>query len=81
MGGPVLTPAEPLVSEGDEVEYEQKIGEPLDEGFSVGVWASVGGTISSIENDLVAIAGGAIAQEEAETEAEDEAKRARPRPR
>ena len=81
LGGPVLTPAEPLVSEGDEVEYEQKIGEPVDEGFSVGVWASVGGTISSIQNDLVAIAGGAIAQEEAETEAEAEAKSARPRPR
>ena len=76
-----MTPAEPIVSEGDEVEYEQKIGEPVDEGFSVGVWASVEGTISSIENDLVAISGGAIAQEEAETEAEAEAKRARPRPR
>jgi Na+-translocating ferredoxin:NAD+ oxidoreductase subunit C len=70
LGGGLLKPATPLVSEGDEVEYEQKIGEPVDEGFSIGVWASAGGTISSIENDIVAIAGGAIAQEEAEAEAE-----------
>jgi Na+-translocating ferredoxin:NAD+ oxidoreductase RnfC subunit len=70
LGGGLLRPATPLVSEGDEVEYEQKIGEPVDEGFSIGVWASVGGEISSIENDIVAIAGGAISQEEAEAEAE-----------
>ena len=70
LGGGLLTPATPLVSEGDEVEYEQKIGEPADEGFSVGVWASVGGEITSIENDIVAISGGAIAQEEAEAEAQ-----------
>jgi H+/Na+-translocating ferredoxin:NAD+ oxidoreductase subunit C len=70
LGGGLLKPATPLVSESDEVEYEQKIGEPVDEGFSVGVWASVEGTISSIENDIVAIAGGAIPQEEAEAEAE-----------
>jgi electron transport complex protein RnfC len=70
LGGGLLNPATPLVSEGDEVEYEQKIGEPVDEGFSVGVWASVGGEISSLENDIVAISGGAIAQEEAEAEAE-----------
>jgi Na+-translocating ferredoxin:NAD+ oxidoreductase RnfC subunit len=70
LGGGLLKPATPLVSEDDEVEYEQKIGEPVDEGFSIGVWASVGGTISSIENDIVAIAGGAISQEEAEAEAE-----------
>ena len=69
LGGGLLAPATPLVSEGDEVEYEQKIGEPVDEGFSIGVWASVGGTISSIENDIVAIAGGTIPQE-AEAEAE-----------
>jgi electron transport complex protein RnfC len=69
LGGGLLKPATPLVSEGDEVEYEQKIGEPVDEGFSIGVWASVGGEIS-IENDIVAIAGGAIPQEEAEAEAE-----------
>jgi electron transport complex protein RnfC len=70
LGGGLLKPATPLVSEGDEVEYEQKIGEPVDEGFSIGVWASIGGEISSIENGIVAIAGGAIAQEEAEAEAE-----------
>jgi electron transport complex protein RnfC len=70
LGGGLLTPATPLVSEGDEVEYEQKIGEPAEQGFSIGVWASVGGEISSIENDIVAIAGGAIPQEEAEAEAE-----------
>src|SRR3712207_4826855 len=70
LGGGLLRPATPLVSEGDEVEYEQKIGDPVDEGFSIGVWASVGGEISSIENDIVAIAGGAIPQEGAEAEAE-----------
>src|SRR5215212_4726805 len=70
LGGGLLKPATPLISEGDVVEYEQKIGEPVDEGFSVGVWASIGGEISSLENDIVAIAGGAIAQEEAEAEAE-----------
>jgi Na+-translocating ferredoxin:NAD+ oxidoreductase subunit C len=70
LGGGLLTPATPLVSEGDEVEYEQKLGEPVDQGFSVGVWASLGGEISSIENGIVAISGGAIAQEEAEAEAE-----------
>jgi Na+-translocating ferredoxin:NAD+ oxidoreductase subunit C len=70
LGGRFLKPATALISEGDEVEYEQKIGEPVDEGFSIGVWASIGGEISSIENDIVAIAGGAVAQEEAEAEAE-----------
>jgi Na+-translocating ferredoxin:NAD+ oxidoreductase RnfC subunit len=70
LGGGLLKPATPLVSEGDEVEYEQKLGEPVDEGFSVGVWASLGGEISSIENGIVAIAGGAIPHEEAEAEAE-----------
>ena len=70
LGGGLLNPATPLVSEGDEVEYEQKIGEPVDEGFSIGVWATVGGEISSIQNDIVAISGGAIPQEEAEAEAE-----------
>jgi Na+-translocating ferredoxin:NAD+ oxidoreductase RnfC subunit len=79
LGGGLLKPATPLVSEGDEVEYEQKIGEPVDEGFSIGVWASAGGEISSMENDIVAIAGGAIPQEEAEAEAEpfQEAERSR----
>ncbi|HEX5849582.1 MAG TPA: proton-conducting membrane transporter [Rubrobacter sp.] len=70
LGGGLLKPATPLVSEGDEVEYEQKLGEPVDEGFSVGVWASMGGEISSLENGIVAISGGAITQEEAEAEAE-----------
>ena len=70
LGGGLLKPATPLVSEGDEVEYEQKIGEPRDEGFSIGVWASAGGEISSLENDIVAISGGAIPQEDAEAEAE-----------
>ena len=70
LGGGLLKPATPLVSEGDKVEYEQKLGEPVEEGFSVGVWASMGGEISSLENDIVAISGGAIAQEEAEAEAE-----------
>jgi len=70
LGGAFLEPAEVLVSEGDEVEYEQKIGEPADEGLSVGVWASAGGTISSVEKDIVAISGGAVPQEEAEAEAE-----------
>jgi electron transport complex protein RnfC len=72
LGGAFLEPAEVLVSEGDEVEYEQKIGEPVEEGLSVGVWASAGGTISSIKDDIVAISGGAVSQEEAEAEAEAE---------
>ena len=75
LGGRFLKPAEPLVSEGDEVEYEQKIGEPVDEGFSVGVWASMDGTVSSIEEDVVAISGGAVSQEEARIETEAEAAR------
>ena len=70
LGGGLLKPATPLISEGDEVEYGQKLGEPIDEGFSIGVWASAGGEISSIENDIVAISGGAIPQQEAEAEAE-----------
>ncbi|CAN5587122.1 hypothetical protein BH24ACT21_BH24ACT21_14710 [soil metagenome] len=72
LGGGLLTPATPLVSEGDEVEYEQKVGEPVDTGFSVGVWASAAGTASSIENGLVAIVGDAVPQEEAEVKAETE---------
>ena len=75
LGGRFLRPATPLLSEGDEVEYEQKIGEPVDEGFSIGAWASMKGTISSIEDDIVAIAGGAIPQEEAEAETEAEENR------
>jgi Na+-translocating ferredoxin:NAD+ oxidoreductase subunit C len=75
LGGRFLKPATPLVSEGDEVEYEQKIGEPVDEGFSIGVWASMAGTVSLIEDDVVAISGGAMSQEEAIEEAEAEATR------
>jgi len=75
LGGRFLKPATPLISEGDEVEYEQKIGEPVDEGFSIGVWASMAGTVSSIEEDVVAISGGAVPQEEAIEEAEAEARR------
>ncbi len=66
LGGGLLKPATPLVSEGDEVEFEQKIGEPVDEGFSTGVWASMGGTISSIKDDIVTIAGGEPSRQEAE---------------
>ena len=75
LGGGLLKPATPLISEGDEVEYEQKVGEPVDEGFSIGVWASMDGTVSSIEGDVVAISGGGIPQEEAIEEAEAEATR------
>src|SRR5918999_1345475 len=75
LGGRFLKPATPLISEGDEVEYEQKIGEPVDEGFSIGVWASMAGTVSSIEGDVVAISGGAMSQEQARKEAEAEAAR------
>ena len=75
LGGRYLKPATALVSEGDEVAYEQKIGEPVDEGFSIGVWASAGGTVTSIEDNIIAIAGGAVPMEEAEAEAETEATR------
>jgi Na+-translocating ferredoxin:NAD+ oxidoreductase subunit C len=75
LGGRFLKPATPLISEGDEVEYEQKIGEPVDEGFSIGVWSTMEGTVSSIEDDIVALAGGAVPQEEARAEAEAEAAR------
>jgi Na+-translocating ferredoxin:NAD+ oxidoreductase RnfC subunit len=75
LGGRYLKTATPLVSVGDEVPYEQKIGEPRGEGFSLGVWASVGGTVTSIERSIVSIAGGAVPMEDAEAEAEAEAKR------
>ena len=70
LGGRFLKPATPLISVGEEVEYGQKIGEPVDEGFSIGVWSSMAGTVSSIEDDVVAISGGAMPQEEARKEAE-----------
>jgi len=75
LGGRYLKPATPLVSEGDEVAFEQKIGEPVEERFSIGVWASAGGTVTTIEDNIVAIAGGAAPMEDAEAEAEAEAKR------
>jgi hypothetical protein len=46
----------------------------VEKGFSIGVWASAGGTISSIE-DIVAIEGGGPSQQEAKAEAEVEAHR------
>ncbi len=65
-------PATALVSEGDEVSYGQKIGEPHDQGFSIGVWSSMDGTITSIEDDVVAIEAGAEFQEAAKAETEAE---------
>jgi Na+-translocating ferredoxin:NAD+ oxidoreductase subunit C len=70
LGGRFLKPATPLISVGEEVEYGQKIGEPVDEGFSIGVWASMAGKVSSIEDDVVAISSGAMPQGEARKEAE-----------
>ena len=75
LGGRFLKPATALVSEGEEVAYEQKIGEPVDEGFSIGVWSSMEGTVSSIADDIMEISGGAMAREEARAEAEAEAAR------
>ncbi|HJQ29474.1 MAG TPA: proton-conducting membrane transporter, partial [Rubrobacter sp.] len=75
LGGRFLKPATPLVSEGDEVSFGQKIGEPVEEGFSIGVWSGMDGNVSSIENDIVQISGGAVTQEEAEAEAGAEATR------
>jgi Na+-translocating ferredoxin:NAD+ oxidoreductase RnfC subunit len=75
LGGRFLKPATPLVSSGDTVEYEQKLGEPVDEGFSIGVWASCAGTISLLDDDMVVISGGAVPT--AEARAEKEAEKAR----
>ena len=75
LGGRLLKPATPLVSEGDEVTFGQKIGEPVDNGFSIGVWSSMDGTISSLQDDIVNIGGGAIPQEDARRETEAEAAR------
>jgi Na+-translocating ferredoxin:NAD+ oxidoreductase RnfC subunit len=74
LGGRFLKPATALVSEGDEVSFGQKIGEPVDEGFSIGVWSSMDGPISSIEEDIVQISG-AVPKEEAKAETEAEATR------
>jgi electron transport complex protein RnfC len=75
LGGRFLKPAIPLISEGDEVSFGQKIGEPVDEGFSIGVWSGMDGSVSSIENEIVQVSGGAVTQEEAEAETEAEARR------
>jgi electron transport complex protein RnfC len=75
LGGRFLTPATPLISEGEEVSYEQKVGEPADEGFSIGVWSSMDGTVTSIEDEVVAISGGEEFKEAAKAEAEAEAAR------
>ncbi|MCA3748142.1 MAG: proton-conducting membrane transporter [Rubrobacter sp.] len=64
LAGGVLTPATPIVSEGDEVEYEQKIAEPAERGFSIGVWASMSGTVSSVGGGVIAISGTARDGEE-----------------
>ena len=61
--------------EGDEVTFEQKIGEPVDEGFSIGVWSGMDGAISSIREDIVEISGGAVPKEDAKAETEAEAAR------
>jgi electron transport complex protein RnfC len=75
LGGRFLKPATPLVSEGEEVSFGQKIGEPVDDGFSIGVWSGMDGNISDIEEDMVQISGGGMALEEAEAETEAEATR------
>jgi Na+-translocating ferredoxin:NAD+ oxidoreductase subunit C len=75
LGGRFLNPATSLISEGDEVEYGQKIGEPVDEGFSIGVWSSASGKVTSIEDEVVAIDCGEEFKKSAEAEAEAEAAR------
>ena len=75
LGGRILRPATPLVSEGDEVSYGQKLGEPVDDGLSVGVWSSMDGTVTSIEDEVVAIGAGGSFVAQAESEAEAEAAR------
>ncbi|ABG04161.1 Respiratory-chain NADH dehydrogenase domain, 51 kDa subunit [Rubrobacter xylanophilus DSM 9941] len=61
-GGP-LTPGTPLVSEGDEVAYEQKIAEPAERGFSIGVWASLEGRVTSVGGGVISISGTARDEE------------------
>jgi Na+-translocating ferredoxin:NAD+ oxidoreductase RnfC subunit len=70
-----LKPATPLISEGDSVEFGQKIGEPVNEGFSIGVWSSMEGTVTAMEDDVVQISGGGLSLEDAEAETEAEAAR------
>ena len=75
LGGRFLKPATALISEGDSVEFGQKLGEPVDEGFSVGVWSSMDGSVSSIEDDIVQISGGGVSLQDAEAETEAETAR------
>ena len=75
LGGRFLKPLTPLVSEGDEVSYEQKLADPVDEGFSIGVWSSMDGTITTIDEEVVSISGGEYFEAEAEVEAEAESRR------
>jgi Na+-translocating ferredoxin:NAD+ oxidoreductase subunit C len=75
LGGRFLKPATALVSDGDEVSFGQKVGEPVDEGFSIGVWSGMDGAVSAIEEDVIQISGGAMPLEEAEAETEAEATR------
>lgn len=75
LGGRFLKPATPLVSDGEHVSYEQKIGEPVDEGLSIGVWASCEGAVSLREEEMVAISSGAVTEEEAKAEERAEAAR------
>jgi len=75
LGGRFLSPATPLVSDGEQVAYEQKVGEPVDEGFSIGVWASCEGTVSLREEEMIAISSGAVSEESAKAEERAEAAR------
>ena len=72
LGGRFLAPATLLVSEGDRVEYGRKIGEPAEDGLSIGFWSSLEGIVSSIEGDIVSISGGALSQKAAEAETKTE---------
>ena len=75
LGGRLLKPATALISDGDSVEFGQKIGEPVDEGFSIGVWSSMEGTVTDLEDDIGQISGGGLSLEDAEAETEAEAAR------
>jgi Na+-translocating ferredoxin:NAD+ oxidoreductase subunit C len=75
LGGRFLKPATALIGEGDEVTFGQKIGEPVDEGFSIGVWSSADGTVSAIADDVVQISGGGVPLQDAREETEAEAAR------
>ncbi|MGI8865506.1 MAG: proton-conducting membrane transporter, partial [Rubrobacteraceae bacterium] len=75
LGGRLLKPATALISEGDTVVFGQKIGEPVDDGFSIGVWSGMHGEVTTIEEDIVQISGGGVPLEDAEAETEAEAAR------